>query len=41
MLLTVLYECSDLRKYARRLAPEAEGYTLDRLERAVWAFARD
>lgn len=41
MLLTVLYECSDLRKYARRLAPEAEGYTLDRLERAVWAFAAD
>jgi len=41
MLLTVLYECSDLRKYARRLAPEAEGFTLDRLERAVWAFAAD
>jgi hygromycin-B 7''-O-kinase len=39
MLLTVLYECSDLRKYALRLAPEAVGYTLDELERAVWAFA--
>jgi len=41
MLLTVLYECSDLRKYALRLAPEAATYTLDRLERAIWAFASD
>lgn len=39
MLLTVLYECSDLRKYALRLAPEAVGYTLDELEAAIWTFA--
>jgi hygromycin-B 7''-O-kinase len=39
MLLTVLYECSDLRKYALRLAPDAVNLTLARLERAVWAFA--
>jgi hygromycin-B 7''-O-kinase len=39
MLLTVLYECSDLRKYALRLHPEAVNYTLDELEAAIWAFA--
>jgi hygromycin-B 7''-O-kinase len=39
MLLTVLYECSDLRKYALRLAPEAVHLTLDRLEAAIWTFA--
>jgi hygromycin-B 7''-O-kinase len=39
MLLTVLYECSDLRKYALRLAPGALHLTLDELERAIWAFA--
>jgi hygromycin-B 7''-O-kinase len=39
MLLTVLYECSDLRKYALRLAPEAWHFTLDRLEAAIWTFA--
>jgi hygromycin-B 7''-O-kinase len=39
MLLTVLYECSDLRKYALRLAPEAVHFTLDELEAAIWAFA--
>jgi len=39
MLLTALYECSDLRKYAQRLAPEAVNFTLDELERAIWAFA--
>ncbi|MBA2732371.1 MAG: aminoglycoside phosphotransferase family protein [Acidobacteria bacterium] len=38
MLLTVLYECSDLRKYALRLAPEAVHLTLDELEAAIWAF---
>ena len=38
MLLTVLYECSDLRKYALRLGPEAIYLTLDELERAIWAF---
>jgi hygromycin-B 7''-O-kinase len=39
MLLTVLYECSDLRKYALRLAPEAVHLTLDELEAAIWRFA--
>jgi hygromycin-B 7''-O-kinase len=38
MLLTVLYECSDLRKYALRLTPEAVNYTLDQLEAAIWTF---
>lgn len=41
MLLTILYECSDLRKYALRLAPEAVHLSLDELERAIWAFAND
>lgn len=41
MLLTILYECSDLRKYARRLAPEAVHLTLDQLERAIWAFTAE
>jgi hygromycin-B 7''-O-kinase len=41
MLLTVLYECSDLRKYALRLAPEAIHLTLDELEAAIWTFATD
>jgi hygromycin-B 7''-O-kinase len=39
MLLTVLYECSNLRKYALRLAPEAVNFTLDELEIAIWTFA--
>ena len=39
MLLTVLYECSDLRKYALRLKPEAIKFSLDELERAIWTFA--
>jgi hygromycin-B 7''-O-kinase len=39
MLLTVLYECSNLRKYAMRLRPEAVHYTLDELEAAIWTFA--
>lgn len=39
MLLTVLYECSDLRKYALRLAPEAVNLTLAELESAIWRFA--
>jgi len=38
MLLTVLYECSSLRKYALRLKPEAVDFTLDQLERAIWNF---
>ncbi|HEX8492092.1 MAG TPA: aminoglycoside phosphotransferase family protein [Pyrinomonadaceae bacterium] len=40
MLLTVLYECSDLRKYALRLAPAAVHLTLDELEAAIWTFAK-
>jgi hygromycin-B 7''-O-kinase len=36
MLLTILYECSDLRKYALRLAPEAVNLTLRQLESAIW-----
>ncbi|MGB8509698.1 MAG: aminoglycoside 3'-phosphotransferase/choline kinase family protein [Pyrinomonadaceae bacterium] len=39
MLLTILYECSDLRKYALRLAPDAVRLTLDELEAAIWPFA--
>lgn len=38
MLLTILYETADLRRYALRLKPEAVEYTLDELERAIWAF---
>jgi hygromycin-B 7''-O-kinase len=41
MLLTVLYECSDLRKYALRLAPEAVRLTLEELEAAIWTFASE
>ncbi len=41
MLLTILYECSDLRKYALRLAPGAFNLTLAELEAAVWTFADD
>ncbi len=38
MLLTVLYECSDLRKYAMRLRPDAVNLTLNELEQAIWTF---
>ncbi len=38
MLLTILYECSDLRKYALRLDPKAVNYTLDELERGIFNF---
>lgn len=38
MLMTVLYECADLRKYALRLAPEAVNLPLAELTRAIWAF---
>jgi Ser/Thr protein kinase RdoA (MazF antagonist) len=38
MLLTILYECSNLKKYALRLRPEAVNYTLEELERAIWNF---
>lgn len=39
MLLTILYECSDLRKYALRLRPEAVNFTLEELEKAIWSFS--
>jgi len=38
MLLTMFYECSDLRRYAVRLRPEAVDYSLLELERAIWNF---
>lgn len=39
MLMTVLYECSDLKRYALRLKPEAVNFTLEELEKAIWSFA--
>lgn len=39
MLLTILYEHSNLRKYALRLRAEAANYTLEELEKAIWNFA--
>lgn len=39
MLLTILYECSNLRKYAERLSPKAVDYPLEKLETAIWRFA--
>ena len=41
MLLTVLYECSNLRKYALLLTPEAVGFTLNELEAAIWRFSAE
>jgi hygromycin-B 7''-O-kinase len=41
MLLTVLYECSNLRKYALRLTPEAVDFTLAELEAAIYPFERN
>ncbi len=38
MLLTMFYEYSDLRRYAKRLRPEAVDYSLAELERAIWNF---
>lgn len=38
MLLTILYECGDLNKYALRLKPEAVNFTLAELESAIWTF---
>ena len=39
MLMTILYDCSDLKRYALRLKPEAVYFTLEELERAIWNFA--
>lgn len=41
MLLTVLYECSNLRKYAMRLVPEAVNFRLNELEAAIWTFTAE
>lgn len=38
MMLTMLYETSDLRRYAMRLKPEAVEFSLDELERGIWSF---
>ena len=38
MLLTILYECSDLRRYALRLKPEAVDFSLEELEKVIWSF---
>jgi len=38
MMLTMLYETSDMRRYAMRLRPEAVDYTLEELESAIWSF---
>lgn len=39
MMLTMLYETADLRRYALRLGPDAIDFTLDELERGIWSFA--
>ncbi|HTK37364.1 MAG TPA: aminoglycoside phosphotransferase family protein [Pyrinomonadaceae bacterium] len=38
MLLTLLYECSSLKRYALRLRPDAINLSLEKLERAIWSF---
>jgi hygromycin-B 7''-O-kinase len=38
MLLTMFYECSDLRRYAVRLSPAAVDFSLLELEKAIWNF---
>ncbi len=38
MMLTMLYESSDLRRYALRLKPEAVDFTLEELEKGIWSF---
>ncbi len=38
MMLTMLYETSDLRRYALRLRPEAVDYSLEELEKNIWSF---
>ena len=39
MMMTMLYETSDLRRYALRLKPEAVDFSLEELEKAIWSFA--
>lgn len=38
MMLTMLYETADLRRYALRLNPEAVDFTLEELEKGIWSF---
>lgn len=38
MMLTMLYETSDLRRYALRLRPEVVDFSLEELEKAIWSF---
>lgn len=38
MMLTMLYETADLRRYALRLKPEAVEFSLAELERGIWNF---
>lgn len=38
MMLTMLYESADLRRYALRLKPEAVDFTLEELECGIWSF---
>jgi aminoglycoside phosphotransferase (APT) family kinase protein len=38
MMLTMLYETADLRRYALRLRPDAVDLDLYELEKAIWAF---
>ena len=40
MMLTMLYETSDLRRYALRLTPEAVDFSLEELEKAIWSFTK-
>lgn len=39
MMLTMLYETADLRRYAMRLKPEAVDFSLEQLEKGIWSFA--
>lgn len=38
MMMTMLYESADLRRYAMRLKPEAVDYSLQELEKGIWSF---
>ena len=38
LILLMLYETADLRRYAIRLKPEAVDFSLDELERGIWSF---
>ena len=40
MMLTMLYETADLRRYAMRLKPEAVDFSLEALEKGIWSFAK-